>query len=252
MRIATWNVNSLRARQDQVLDWIEANRPDVVCMQETKLVDREFPEDELGDLGYDVVYTGEPAYNGVAIATKDEATRVVRALPGDPSGQKRYLAVDVRGIRVHNVYCPNGAELDSDKFFYKLEWFGHLHRHLQTSHTPDDAFVVCGDFNVAPEDLDAFDASAFSLFVSPRERDAIRKLLDLGTVDVFRALHPEERAFTWWDYRANGFAKNAGLRIDLFLASKTIVDRARRIYIDVAERRKEKTSDHAPVVLDLA
>ncbi len=251
MRIATWNVNSLRARQDQVLDWIEAKRPDVVCMQETKLVDRDFPADELGDLGYDVVYTGEPAYNGVAIATREEATNVVRSLPGDDSGQRRYIAVSVGGVRVHNVYCPNGAELGSDKYEYKLEWFARLHEFLAAQHRARDAFVICGDFNVAPTDLDAFDPRAFALFVSPPERRAIEKLLELGTVDVFRQLHPGVRAFTWWDYRANGFAKNAGLRIDLFLASEPVVERAKDVWIDVDERRKEKTSDHAPVVLDL-
>lgn len=252
MHIATWNINSLRARLDQVLDWVEAERPDILCLQETKVTDQEFPEDELGDLDYDVVYTGERSYNGVAIATKDEASAVVKRLPGDAKdAQKRMIAATVGELRVVNAYFPNGKTVGSPDFAYKLAWYARMRDFLAREEAP---VILCGDFNVCPADLDAYDGAArqVKIFGTPEERAAYRALTELGLTDAFRHLHPEAEEFTWWDYRDAGFERGAGLRIDLFLVSAPLLARVERCVIHRDQRLHENASDHAPVSLYLA
>jgi exodeoxyribonuclease-3 len=255
VKLVSWNVNSLRTRLDQVLDWIEANQPDVLLMQETKLPDQEFPESEFGDLNYDVTFTGERSYNGVAIASKEPLSGVLKKLPGKDSDlEPRFLAATVEGVRVVSAYVPNGRSIGSEHYAYKLEWLGRLHELLSNgpplATTP---LLIGGDYNLAPADIDVWDPKAMegSTHVTAPERAAFQKLLDLGLFDAFRALHPKERAFTWWDYRAGNFQKNMGLRIDHFLITKPLLDRARAISIDLTQRRGAGTSDHAPLILEL-
>lgn len=254
MKIASWNVNSLRAREDQVLDWLEAERPDVLCMQEIKMVDQEVPTDALGDLGYDVHAFGQRSYNGVAIACRDEAQDVVRGFPGDPpDAERRLLAATIGGIRIIDIYLPNGQELASPKYEYKLRWMEQLLAFLQAGPGPETPLLICGDFNIAPLDLDVWDGSARQgLFVSPPERQGFQRFLDWGLVDTFRHFHPNEpKAFTWWDYRAGGFERNKGMRIDHFLLTRPLLSRAKSIRIDRKVRANEQPSDHVPVILEL-
>lgn len=256
MKVTTWNVNSIHARKDNVLDWVERHRPDVLLLQETKTVDQEFPIDDFGDLGYDCAFTGERAYNGVAICAKDELRGVAKGLPGDPSDtHKRFISAEIAGIRFASVYVPNGQALDSDKFPYKLAWLDRLANHLVTLGAPSAPLVVSGDYNIAPSDaLDVWDPEAMrgGTHVSPPERAALERLLGLGLTDAFRAKHPGTRAFSWWDYRAGAFDRDAGLRIDLHLVTAPIWARTRDVVIDRAARGEDKASDHAPVTLLLA
>lgn len=255
VKVVTWNINSIHARLDNVLNWIEANDPDILLFQETKVIDQEFPIDELGDLGYDCVFTGERSYNGVAICAKDEITDVKKNLPGDgPEAQKRLITGLINGIRVVSVYVPNGQSLDSDKYPFKLDWLARLRRFLPELARPDQPFIMSGDYNIAPADLDVWDTRAMvgSTHVSPPEREALKALLDFGLTDAFRSLHPNKRQFSWWDYRAGAFQKDAGLRIDLHLVTQPILARTKAVIIDQPARAEEKASDHAPVVLELA
>ncbi len=255
VRIVTWNINSIRARLDMLLDWVEAEEPDILCLQETKVTDQEFPEDELGDLDYDVIYLGEPSYNGVAIACRDEAEAVVRNLPGDgPDAQKRLIAATIGGLRVVNVYVPNGGSLDSPRFPEKLAWYERLHDFLARDAVAGQPRILCGDFNVCPGDLDCWDPErlAGSIFLTEPERAAWRRLGSLGLSDAFRHLHPDARQFSWWDYRDMGFEKNAGLRIDHFLVSPEVLARVERVEIHTALRAEPGASDHAPVSLWLS
>lgn len=254
VKIVTWNVNSLRAREDLVLDWMEEHDPDVVCMQETKLTDQEFPEDAFGDLDYDVVFCGQRAYNGVAIASHEVPADVEVGLPGDDKkSEKRLIAANVEGIRLVNVYVPNGKAIGSDKYEYKLKWLDRLVEYI-TEHDPTQPLVLCGDFNLCPEDRDAFDADerGEGLFCSPKERDRFRRLLDWGLTDAYRHFHPEpDNAYTWWDYRAGGWEKDHGMRIDHLLVTRPVLERATDVTIDKMMRGAEGPSDHVPVTLHL-
>lgn len=255
MKIATWNVNSLRAREDLVLDWVEREDPDIFCMQETKLVDQEFPEDAFGDLDYDVEFLGQRAYNGVAVATHEVMTKVEKNLPDDgPKAERRLLAATVQGIRVVNIYLPNGQDLDSDKFTFKLAWMDRLIAYITERHDPTQPLVLCGDFNLCPEDRDAWDGEARSggIFMSPAERERFQRLLDWGLTDAFRAKHPDApRPYTWWDYRAGGWERDRGLRIDHFLVTRPILERMQDVVIHRAMRAEEGPSDHVPLTLHL-
>lgn len=254
MKIATWNVNSIRARLDQVLDWVETHDPDIVCLQETKVTDQEFPEDEFGDLGYDVVYTGQRSYNGVAIAAKDELQSVVAQLPGDDSDeQRRMIAATIDGIRIISVYVPNGKTVGAPEYHFKLKWLGRLRKFLDNTASPSDSIVICGDFNICPEDFDAYDERlADSLFMTRDERAAYDNVTKFGLTDAYRHVKPHAKKFTWWDYRDAGFEKNAGLRIDHFLVSQPVLDRVTEVVIDTEERATHNASDHAPVELTLS
>lgn len=255
MKLATWNVNSLRAREDQVLDWIETEAPDILCMQETKVTDQEFPEDAFGDLGYDVMYFGQPAYNGVAIASKEEPSRVMRGLPGDPEdADRRLIAATIAGVRVLSVYVPNGQSIGTDKYAYKLDWLERLRAFLSADSTPEDPIVVCGDLNIAPADVDVWNPAerAGSLFVSGPERRAFSALIEWGLVDAFRHFHPTEKRYSWWDYRAGSFERNRGMRIDHLLVSRPVLARGTSVTIDRRTRALEAPSDHVPVVMELS
>ena len=256
MRIASWNVNSLRAREDLVLDWLEAHDPDVLCMQETKLDDQEFPEDPFGDLDYDVVYHGQPGYNGVAIAARDEPKDVQRGLAGPPrDAEPRALATTVRGIRIVNVYVPNGQTHGSPKYRYKLEWLDQLIDHIASRYDPGAPLVLCGDFNLAPaaEDVwwDESTTGDTRLFVSPPERRRFRQLVEWGLVDAYRHVHPNVRTYTWWDYRNSAWETNHGMRIDHFLVTRPVLERAKDVRIDTMMRGEPSPSDHVPLVLEL-
>jgi exodeoxyribonuclease-3 len=256
VKIASWNVNSLRAREDLVLDWIDEHQPDVLCMQETKLTDQEFPEDAFGDAGYDVVYFGQRAYNGVAIATKHELKDVVRGFAGaGADDDRRLIAATINGVRIIDIYLPNGQELGSDKYQFKLGWIEGLLELLKSGPGPDTPLLVCGDYNIAPIDLDVWDAVERNggLFVSKAERDGFQRLLDWGLTDAFRHFEPKAlKAYSWWDYRAGSWERNRGMRIDHFLITKPLLARAKSVTIHRAMRGKPQPSDHVPVVLEIA
>jgi exodeoxyribonuclease-3 len=254
MRIATWNVNSVRVRLPQVLDWLAQHSPDVLCIQETKVVDAEFPVADFQAVGYRAVFAGQKAYNGVATLTRQAVGAVVTALPGFDSEQKRFLAATVAGLRLINVYVPNGESVESEKYTYKLAWLRALREFiaLELGEHPD--LLVLGDFNIAPEPRDVHDPKAWEghvLFSEP-ERAALRELVGTGLVDLFRAFPQPEASFTWWDYRQGGFRRNHGLRIDHILASPPLAARCRACTIDTAPRALERPSDHAPVIAEFA
>jgi exodeoxyribonuclease-3 len=252
MRIATWNVNSLRVRLPQVLDWLVRHAPDILCLQETKVIDADFPAAEFRAAGYHAVFIGQKTYNGVATLSREPADAVMTELPGFDSGQKRFLAATVGGLRLVNVYVPNGESVDSEKYGYKLAWLGALREFIARELATHPDVVVLGDFNVAPQPRDVHDPKAWEghvLFSEP-ERAALRALLATGLVDVFRAFPQPEASFTWWDYRQGGFRRNQGLRIDLILASTSLAGRCRGCSIDTAPRALERPSDHAPVIAE--
>jgi exodeoxyribonuclease-3 len=251
MLLASWNVNSIRARLPRLLAWLQRRAPDVVCLQETKVVDRDFPTDEIAALGYRSLCFGQKTYNGVAILSRTEPTDVQQGLPDDsPDAERRLLAATIGGVRVVNVYVPNGTALDDPRYQGKLEWYRRLRRYLEATSSPDRELVVCGDFNVAPEDRDVWDVEQWRdqlLFTQP-EKDALQHLVTWGLEDTLRRLHPEETMFTWWDYRNAGFFRGWGLRIDHVLATPPLAARCTAVEVDRAERKGEKPSDHAPVL----
>lgn len=260
MRLATWNVNSLKARLDRVLAWVQRTQPDVLCMQETKLSDAQVPMMDFRALGYEVVHHGPGRWNGVAIASRVGIDDVVAGLP-TPDGWTddggRFLAATCGGVRVANIYVPNGRVVDSEFYLEKLEWLARLAAWV-SGHEPSVELAVCGDYNVAPEDEDVWDASAVhgATHVSPRERAAVAKLREWGMVDVVRRFHPEPGFFSWWDYRAGHFHKNFGMRIDHVYASEPLAARAIAAERD-RDARKPSTypgipSDHAPIIVDFA
>jgi exodeoxyribonuclease-3 len=253
MRIATWNVNSLRVRLPLVLEWLAATAPDVLALQETKLTDEAFPAAALLEAGYHSVYSGQKTYNGVAILSRSPATDVLRDIPRYDDPQRRVLAATIGGVRVIDLYVPNGQAVDSDKYHYKLGWLRALRRWLREEIAAHPHLVVLGDFNIAPEDRDVHDPALWQgqVLVSEPERQAFRDWLALGLEDSFRLFDQPEKSFSWWDYRQLGFQKNRGLRIDHILLSSALARSCVAVRIDRAERKKERPSDHAPVVVDL-
>ena len=256
MRIATWNVNSLKQRMPRFLPWLDERKPDVVCLQETKLADDALTEllgDELSDRGYEVAAHGEAAWNGVAIVSRAGLEDVVRGLddaPGFPHPEARAIAATCDGIRVFSVYVPNGRQPGSEHYEYKLEWLRALRTVVGAS--PDDA-LVCGDMNIAPTDDDVFDPDAYigQTHVTEPEREALAELQALGLHDVVRDRWPNERVFTYWDYRAGMFHQDLGMRIDLVLASGPVAERVEAAWVDRQARKGSGPSDHAPVIVDL-
>lgn len=253
MKIATWNVNSLRVRLAQVLDWLVTNPVDVLAVQETKLTDELFPVDTIREAGYHAVFSGQKTYNGVAILSRAEAGDVQRGLPGnDDDPQRRFLAASIDRVRVINVYVPNGQDVTSDKYVYKLDWLARLRDVVADELGRHPRLVMVGDFNIAPADEDVHDPAAWEgrvLFSEP-EKAALRALLDVGLSDSFRLFEQPPKTFSWWDYRAAGFRRNAGLRIDHILASRAMADACRACRVDIEPRRLERPSDHAPVVAE--
>ncbi len=255
MRIATWNVNSLRVRLPQLLDWLAANSPDIVALQEIKLTDDLFPSAELTAAGYGAVFSGQKTYNGVAILTRGTSAHAavldpVRAIADFEDEQRRVLAASCGDLRVVNLYVPNGQSPDSEKYQYKLRWLLALRTWLRSELVRYPRMIVLGDFNIAPEDRDVHDPAAWvgSVHVSEPEREALRELLALGFSDVFRQFEQPPQTFSWWDYRAAAFRRNHGLRIDLILASSALAQHCRECVIDREPRRLERASDHAPVI----
>jgi len=250
VRVATWNVNSLRVRLPQLLEWLKSSAPDVVCLQETKLPDDGFPVAELLAAGYSSVYSGQKSYNGVATLARSAPESALRDMPGYDDPQRRVLAVTTGGVRVINLYVPNGQSVDSDKYWYKLGWLRALRQWLRQELAVHPRLIVLGDSNVVPEDRDVHDPAAWlgSVLVSPHEREALRSVLDLGLIDVFRRFEQPPRSYSWWDYRAGAFQKNMGLRIDLLLATPALAERCTGCTIDREPRRVAQASDHAPVL----
>ena len=253
MRLATWNVNSLKVRLPHVLDWLAANPVDVLCLQETKQPDSDFPQAELLAAGYHSLFSGQKTYNGVAILSRTTGSDEQHGIPDLGDDQKRVIAATYGDIRVIDVYIPNGQSVDSDKYQYKLKWLTALHDWLQRELARYPKLVLLGDYNIAPEDRDVHDPKAWegNVLVSEPEREKFRSLVQLGLHDSFRLFEQEEKSFTWWDYRMMGFRRNHGLRIDHILISEPLVAQCRRCVIDKAPRKLERPSDHTPVVVEL-
>lgn len=251
-RIATWNVNSIRVRLPQVIQWLKQENPDVLAMQETKVIDQNFPVDEFTALGYHVVFSGQKTFNGVAIASRWQPEKIIISIPGLDDDQKRVLCADINGIKVLNIYVPNGSEVGSEKFAYKLYWFSHLQTFVKNLAAKSGRVIILGDFNIAPEDRDVHDPVAWegNVLVSEPERMEFKKLLAAGFSDIFRLFEQPENSFSWWDYRAASFRRNHGLRIDHILTSKKLADKCIACRIDTKPRKLERPSDHAPVSAD--
>jgi exodeoxyribonuclease III len=252
-RLASWNVNSLNLRLDQVLEWFNDTQLDVLALQETKVSDEQFPIKAFRERGYEVLFSGQKAYNGVAVISRYSLSQPLIDIPGLDGLQRRILAVTVAGIRVINVYVPNGSELNSDKYQYKLHWLEKLSLFLQQQMSIYPRIAVLGDFNVAPEDRDIYDPSEWqdSVLASPAERAAFVKLIQLGLYDSFRNFVQEEQSFSWWDYRAAAFRRNRGLRIDHILLTKDLNQLCQKSLIDKKPRKAQRPSDHAPVWVEL-
>ncbi len=252
MKIATWNVNSMNVRKPHVVEWLQNHDPDVLVLQEIKQLTEKFPADEIAELGYRSIASGQKTYNGVAVISKSPADDPVTDFPDLDDPQRRILASTIDGVRVINLYVPNGSEVGSEKYDYKLNWLASLQRFLQNEMDRHENVVVLGDFNIAPADADVYDPGKWgdAILCSPQERAALAGLLALGLSDVFRNFEQAEQTFSWWDYRAAGFRRNAGLRIDLILASEAMAQRCTASYVDKEPRAWERPSDHAPVVAE--
>jgi len=252
LRIATWNVNSLRVRLPHVLQWLESEQPEVLALQETKLTDKNFPVEEINNAGYHVSFSGQKTYNGVATLSKTEALNVITDFPGFDDPQRRILCVTIDNVAVLNLYIPNGAEVDSEKYHYKLKWLSHLQKFTESLVNKYENVILLGDFNIAPEDRDVHDPVAWQgkILVSQPERDAFQLLLNQSLIDCFRIFEQQENSFSWWDYRAAGFARDRGLRIDHILSTDTLADLCTACRIDKTPRGLERPSDHTPVIAD--
>jgi exodeoxyribonuclease-3 len=250
MKLATWNVNSLRVRMPHLNDWLQANPVDILALQETKLPDLEFPSAELHGVGLQCVFNGQKTYNGVAIVARSTLEDLVIGIPGYDDTQCRVIAATVAGVRVIDVYVPNGQAVGSDKYAYKLAWLDALRSYVESALADHTQLVLLGDFNIAPEDRDVHDPAAWqgSVHVSEPERAALRALMDTGLIDCFRLFEQPEKTYSWWDYRMLAFRRNHGLRIDLILASPALARKCVACHIDKAPRKLERPSDHAPVV----
>ncbi|MFB9236849.1 exodeoxyribonuclease III [Plantactinospora siamensis] len=256
MRLATWNVNSVKARLPRLLDWLAGTGPDVVCLQETKCPDGSFPADEVGELGYAVASHSDGRWNGVAVLSRIGLTDVAVGFPGEPGfpqPEARAIAATCAGTRVWSIYVPNGRTPDSPHYRYKLDWFAGLRDALATELGGGAPLAVCGDFNVAPTDADVWDPSLFaeSTHVTPAERQALADLRDLGLVDVVPTPMKGPHPYTYWDYRAGMFHQNKGMRIDLVYATPSLADGVRSAYVDREARKGKGPSDHAPIVIDV-
>ena len=254
MKIATWNVNSLKVRLGHVLDWLREASPDVLALQETKLTDENFPREAIEAAGYHAVYAGQKTYNGVAVLSKRPAADPARDIPHLADPARRILASTIDGVRIVNLYVVNGQEVGSEKYAYKLDWLDKVTRFVVDELARHDRLIVLGDFNIAPDDRDVHDPEAWreKILCSTREREALRTLLDAGLVDAFRLFHEDGGHFSWWDYRAAAFRRNLGLRIDLILANDRLRNACTGCAIDAGPRKLERPSDHAPVWAEFA
>ncbi|MFQ6023130.1 MAG: exodeoxyribonuclease III [Acidiferrobacterales bacterium] len=254
MKIATWNVNSLRVRLNHVLNWISTHQPDILCLQETKITDADFPLDEIRQAGYVAVYAGQKTYNGVAILSRMPAEEVEGNIHGLSAEQKRMISATYGELRVLNVYVPNGQTVGSEKYAYKLDWLDRLTAYIAEQLKRYPQLALLGDFNIAPAERDVHDPVMWegSVLFSDKERAAFRMLLGTGLIDVFRKFEQPPNSFTWWDYRVGAFRRDLGLRIDHILCSAPLSDKCTGCTIDKEPRRRERPSDHAPVLAEFA
>ena len=255
MKIATWNVNSIHIRLEQILSWLKTTNTDVLCLQETKTVDEKFPLEAINDAGYNVAFCGQKSYNGVAILANREIKDVQKNFPGDDEdAPKRLIAATVGDIRIVNTYIPNGTEIWTDKFTFKLDWLQRLRKFFEETCPKDADVLLCGDFNVAPDERDVWDVSKWEgkLHFSKPERAAIHHVKQWGFADVFREKNGDVSEFSWWNYREGAFPKNQGLRIDHIWTSKSLTEKCVGCWIDRTPRGWERPSDHTPVVADFA
>lgn len=254
MKIATWNVNSLKIRLPQLLEWLQRYQPDIVCLQETKLEDRNFPHAEVGAAGYQACFSGQKTYNGVALLSRAPLSDVVCGNPCFPDEQKRLISATLGRLRVISAYVPNGQAVGSDKYEYKLDWLRGLTDWLRQEITVHPYLAIAGDFNIAPEDRDVYNPAAWAgqVLCSDAERAAFRELLSIGLKDSFRLFDQPEKTYSWWDYRMLGFQKNNGLRIDHILLSTPLAARCRAAGVERDMRKRERPSDHAPVTAEVA
>lgn len=264
MKIATWNVNSVRARIEHLLNWLRKESPDIVCLQETKCINEAFPSFLFDELGYNIYLNGQKSYNGVAILSKIAVDDILFDFPLNPDiSQKRFLEITLvlqqnnktysNILKIISVYVPNGQEINSEKFLYKLDFLDKFTKYLQTINKPENMVVVCGDFNIVNEVIDLYDSNLFlnSLCCSKDEISAFRSILNIGYIDSYRNLNVRKQEFTWWDYRGLSFQKNKGLRIDYILVTNNLRDILKTVTIDIHERSIQKSSDHAPVILEI-
>jgi exodeoxyribonuclease-3 len=253
MKIATWNVNSINIRLEQVLSWLEKHKPDALCLQETKCTDDKFPVDVFLEAGYNSTFLGQKSYNGVAILSPSEIVDVQMNFPDDDAdAPKRLIAATINGVRIVNTYIPNGTELWTDKFTFKLDWLQRLRRFFDETCDKNSDVLLCGDFNVAPDERDVWNVGFWEgkLHFSKPERAAIHHVKQWGFVDVFRQLNGDEKLYSWWNYREGAFFKNQGLRIDHIWTSKSLAEKCTACWIDRKPRGAERPSDHAPVVAE--
>ncbi len=252
LKVATWNVNSVRMRTEQIVPWLAQERPDLLALQETKVPDTEFPADVFLTAGYHALYAGQKSYNGVAILSRGRGTEIVTEVPGLNDPQRRILAGVFDKITLVNVYVPNGFEVGSEKYAYKLEWLRHFTLYAASLVQSGNDVIILGDFNIAPEDRDVYDPVAWegNVLVSPPERERLQRLSALGLTDVFRLFRQDAGFYSWWDYRAGNYRRNHGLRIDLILASESLASRCIDCRIDKKLRGQSKPSDHAPVIAE--
>ncbi|NDU79894.1 MAG: exodeoxyribonuclease III [Ferrovum sp.] len=249
MKIAAWNVNSIKVRLPHVLTWLEKNQPDVLCLQELKCESDKFPYQTFQEAGYHCLVLGQKTYNGVALISRTPGQEVLLGMPDYPDSQQRVISARFNNVRVVSAYCPNGSEVGADKYYYKLEWFNALHHYLKILLSQESHLVIGGDFNIAPTDADVHDPKAWKdkILCSPAERAAFFDLLTLGLVDSFRLFKQPEKSWSWWDYRTGGFERQRGLRIDHLLVSNSLASTCLESSIDPTPRGWERPSDHAPV-----
>jgi exodeoxyribonuclease-3 len=254
MKIATWNVNSIAIRLEQVLSWLESTQTDVLCLQETKCVDEKFPLEAINNFGYNAAFFGQKSYNGVAILSKHEIKDVQKNFPGDEDDAepKRLIAATVQNIRIVNTYIPNGTELWTDKFTFKLDWLQKLRKMFDETCDKTGDVLLCGDFNVAPDERDVWNTAFWEgkLHFTKPERAAIHHVKQWGFIDVFRKINGDAKEFSWWNYREGAFPKNQGLRIDHIWTSQTLAEKCVACWIDKTPRGWERPSDHTPVVAE--
>ncbi len=253
MKITSWNVNSLKIRLEQVLDWVEANRPDVLGLQETKLTDEKFPLEAIEEAGYHAAFSGQPTYNGVALLSRSAAEDVRTEIPGFEDPHKRTIAGTFDGVRVINLYVVNGKAVGDEKYAWKLKWLEAVTRWIESELAEHDQLVVIGDFNIAPGDADVHDPEEWheKILCSTPERESLDRMLALGLTDSYRLFDQPERVYSWYDYRQLAFRRKRGLRIDLALVSDALKDKVAASTIDLEPRALERPSDHAPVTVEL-
>lgn len=253
LKLASWNVNSLKIRLEQVLNWLDTTGVDILALQETKTIDENFPTAAFLDRGYHISFAGQKTFNGVAIISRFPQSEIITDIPDLDDPQRRILASTISGVRIINLYVPNGSEVNSDKYLYKLDWLEKVSAFITNEMRQHEHLAVVGDFNIAPEDCDVHDPEEWEgcVLVSPPEREAFFRLLSYGLQDSFRLFPQEEKQFSWWDYRAAGFRRNRGLRIDHVLLSKSLAECCLSSFIDKDARRAERPSDHAPVWVEL-